>query len=74
MDEYSGPEVYPPLAWMDQCKALVRHEVVWELLDEWSWLTAWETGWSPAHAVHIALLDVLAPEVGAATPAVEVQP
>jgi hypothetical protein len=63
--EYQGPEVYPPTAWIDQCKALVPNDQVWVLLGEWSWLEAWDTGLSPIQAVHFALLDVLAPEVGA---------
>ena len=66
MAEYNGPEVYPPAAWMDECKALVRHEQVWAIIEsEWSWLEAWDTGFSPTYAVQCGLLDVLAPEVGA---------
>lgn len=64
--DYQGPEVYPPQHWIDQCKALVRHSEVWALLAEWSWLESWDSGLSPMQSVHCALLDVLAPEVGAA--------
>ena len=50
---------------MDRCKAFVPNEEVWALLSEWSWLEAWDTGISPMQAVHYALVDVLAPEIGA---------
>lgn len=66
MEDYTGPEVYPPRAWVEECKALVKHEEVWVLIAGWPWLEAWDTGTSPQQAVHFALLDVLAPEVGAA--------
>jgi hypothetical protein len=65
MDQYEGAEVYPPKSWVDQCRALVPNEQVWVLLAGWSWLEAWDTGVAPALAVRCALLDVLAPEVGA---------
>lgn len=66
MKTYAGQEIYPPQDWWDQCKALVPNEDVWVLLDDWPWLEAWDSGVSPLQAVHFALLDVLAPEVGAA--------
>ncbi len=65
IDDYSGPEVYPPHSWVASCKALVPNEVVWALLEEWDWLQAWDHGFTPTQSVHTALLDVLAPEVGA---------
>lgn len=66
---YQGPEVYPPTAWMDQCKSLVRDDHVWALISHpetgWQWLEAWDSGLTPTQSVGCALLDVLAPEVGA---------
>lgn len=64
MEDYSGPEVYPPTSWMAQCKALVKHPQVWSLIeDEWPWLESWDSGLTPVQSVGCALLDVLAPEV-----------
>jgi hypothetical protein len=52
--------------WLKECKALVRHASVWAIIwNEWDWAEAWATDLSPAQAVRFALLDVLAPEVGA---------
>ena len=53
-----------PEEWLDRCKALIPSVFVWELLGEWDWREAWDTGLSPVQAVHCALLDVLAPTVG----------
>lgn len=66
-----SPEVYPPHSWVAQCKALVPREEVWAIIYHpstgWSqWLEAWDSGFTPTQAVGCALLDVLAPEVGAA--------
>ena len=52
--------------WLKECRALVTHESVWWIIwAEWDWAEAWATGLSPVQAVQFALLDVLAPEVGA---------
>lgn len=50
--------------WLDECRSLVISQA-WPLLSAWSWDEAYETDLRPHTAVRLALLDVLAPEVGA---------
>lgn len=53
--------------WLNQCEALVPNHEVWTMLEGWQWTEAYETGWNPATAVRLALVDSLAPTVGEVT-------